>query len=215
MQVTVMLRPEELLQVREDPRRLYETVCKLLPSATAEDILRLGPALGAVIPELKPLPGFDQHSPHHAYDLFTHVAKVVERVPGDLSLRWAALLHDIGKVPTFTRDETGRGHFYGHAAAGAQMADAVLRRLQAPEDLREQVITLIGNHMTKLKPETLPDAVKEMGYETVEALLFLQEADMASKGVGTPPEMAQFPELRKVLQKIGKKAKNNKGLTIK
>ena len=55
--------------------------------------------------------GFDQHSPPQRYDLYTHIAQVVDRVPGDLPLRWAALLHDVGKIPTFTRDETGRGHF--------------------------------------------------------------------------------------------------------
>lgn len=55
--------------------------------------------------------GFDQHSPHHAYDLFTHTAHVTAGVSADLTLRWAALLHDTGKVATFTRDATGRGHF--------------------------------------------------------------------------------------------------------
>ena len=199
-----MIPPEDILCCRENPERLFRTLCKLLPSATAADMLCLGPALGEVIPELKPLLGFDQRSPHHAYDLFTHVSYVVAGVPGDLALRWAALLHDIGKIPTFTRDATGRGHFYGHASAGAEMADAVLRRLNAPEDMRRQVVTLIANHMTKLKPENLRQKVEELGYETVEALLYLQEADMASKGRGTPPEMAQFPLLRARLEELRK-----------
>lgn len=199
-----MLPPEYLLSCRENPEALFGTLCKLLPVVTAEQLLQLGPALGEVIPELKPLLGFDQRSPHHAYDLFTHVSYVVAGVPSDLALRWAALLHDIGKIPTFTRDATGRGHFYGHAPAGAEMADTVLRRLNAPEDLRCRVVTLIGNHMTRLKPETLSGVVEELGYETVEALLCLQEADMASKGRGTPPEMSQFPLLRARLEELRK-----------
>lgn len=183
---------------------VLEELCKLLPLMTAEDLQRYAPVLAAAIPELKPLIGFDQRSPHHAYDLYTHVAYVVAGVPGDLVLRWAALLHDIGKVPTFTRDETGRGHFYGHAKVGADMADKVLRRLQAPEDLRKQAVQLIELHMTKLEPdkEALRQAVETLGRETVEKLLHLQEADMASKGVGIPPELAQFPLLRTLLEEI-------------
>ncbi|MDQ9748909.1 HD domain-containing protein, partial [Acinetobacter baumannii] len=88
--------------------------------------------------------GFDQHNPNHAYDLFTHVAHVVEAVPPELPLRWAALLHDIGKVPTFTLDENGRGHFHGHAAVGAELAEQVLLRLKAPTALRTQVEALIA-----------------------------------------------------------------------
>lgn len=201
-----MMPPEKLLFLRAgDEKQRYETLCKLLPTLTVEDLLALGPVLGEAIPELKPLLGFDQRSPHHAYDLYTHVAHVVAHVPGDLTLRWAALLHDLGKIPTFTQDETGRGHFYGHAPAGAKLADTVLRRLGAPEDLRIPVTILIEKHMTKLKPENLPEAVETLGYDTVEALLYLQEADMASKGVGIPPEMEQFPRLRAVLHEIGEK----------
>lgn len=188
-----------------DTDRLYETLCKLLPMVTVADMLAMGPLLGEAIPEMKPLLGFDQRSPHHAYDLYTHVSHVVAGVPGEQNLRWAALLHDLGKVSTFTRDETGRGHFYGHAPAGAELADRVLRRLNAPADLRMQVTTLIGNHMTKLKPESLPQAVEALGYKNVEALLSLQEADMAGKGVGTPPEMQQFPRLRAALYEMREK----------
>lgn len=188
------------------PEEVFEALSLFLPHATAEELLQYGPALAEAIPELKPLLGFDQRSPHHAYDLFTHVANVVEKVPGILPLRWAALLHDIGKIPTFTQDETGRGHFYGHARCGADMAETVMRRLQAPEALCSRVAVLIRNHMTKLKPESLAQTVKELGYETVDQLLYLQEADMCSKGMGTPPEREQFPVLREILQKIGEKA---------
>ena len=184
--------------------RVFEELCKLLPLVTAEDLLRFAPILGAVIPELAPMIGFDQHSPHHAYDLFTHTAHVTAGVPGELVLRWAGLLHDIGKVPTFTRDETGRGHFYGHAPRGAEMADEVLNRLKAPTALREQVVTLIAHHMTKLPPDkkVLRRWLGRLGWDTMEALLALQEADMGGKGMGRPKEMAQFPQLRGLLEEI-------------
>lgn len=184
--------------------RVFEELCKLLPLVTAEDLCRFGPILAAVIPELRPMIGFDQHSPHHAYDLYTHVAHVVASVPAELPLRWAALLHDVGKIPTFTRDENGRGHFYGHAQAGAEMAGEILRRLKAPTALRQQVVTLIAGHMTRLEPskKTLRRQLGRLGWDTVENLLYLQEADMGSKGTGAPAEMERFSLVRKLLEEI-------------
>ena len=184
--------------------RVFEELCRLLPLVTAEDMLRFAPVLAAVIPELEPLIGFDQRSPHHAYDLYTHVAHVVAGVPGDLTLRWAALLHDIGKVPTFTQDATGRGHFYGHAPKGAEMAEEVLRRLKAPTALRQQAVLLIEKHMTRLQPEKkqLRRWIGRLGWETAEQLLALQKADMGSKGTGNPEDMEVFWEIEKLLEEI-------------
>ena len=61
--------------------RVFEELCKLLPLVTAEDLLRFAPILGVVLPPLKAQFGFRQHSPHHAYDIFTHTAHVVQTVP--------------------------------------------------------------------------------------------------------------------------------------
>ena len=184
--------------------RVFDELCKLLPLADAPLLCRFAPVLAAAIPELGPMIGFDQHSPHHAYDLYTHVAHVVQAVPEDLTLRWAALLHDVGKVPTFTRDASGRGHFYCHAQAGAELADGILHRLKAPTALREQAVTLIACHMTKLEPskKALRRQLGRLGWDTVEKLLALQEADMGSKGTGNPREMEQFSVLRQLLEQI-------------
>ena len=184
--------------------RVFEELCKLIPLVSAADLKRFAPILAAVIPELAPTIDFDQRSPHHAYDLFTHIAHVTAAVPGDLVLRWAALLHDVGKIPTFTTDATGRGHFYGHAPASADMADEILRRLKAPTALREQVVLLIEKHMTRLVPDKklLRRWLGKLGWETLERLLVLQEADMGSKGTGKPEELAQFTEIRKLLEEI-------------
>ncbi len=197
-----MLRQRHLMEnlARE---RIFEELCSLLPLVTAEDLLRFGPILSAVIPELEPMLGFDQRSPHHAYDLFTHVAHVVAGVPQELTLRWAALLHDVGKIPTFTQDATGRGHFYGHAGVSAEMADAILRRLKAPTALRERTVLLISKHMTKIEPEkkTVRRLLSRLGEETVDQLLLLQEADMGSKGTGKE-DLSQFPALRRLIAEI-------------
>ena len=181
--------------------RVFEELCKLLLVAKAEDITRFAPILAAVIPELAPMIGFDQRSPHHAYDLITHTAHVVEGVPPTLPLRWAALLHDTGKVKTFTLDATGRGHFYGHAKDSAAIADDILRRLKAPTALREEVVPLIGRHMTRLQPDRklLRRQVSKYGFPMVEAQLALQQADMGSKGTVEDDGSAVFAEVRQLL----------------
>ncbi len=183
--------------------RVFSELCGLLPHLTAEDLRRFAPILTQVIPELAPLVGFDQRSRHHAYDLYTHTALVVEGVPGELPLRWAALLHDIGKPATFTLDQNGQGHFYGHAPEGAAMADGILRRLKAPNALREQVVLLIEKHMTRLMPDKrlLRRALNRLGADTVETLLALQTADMGSKGTGRE-ESTPFLEIPGLLRQI-------------
>lgn len=184
--------------------RVFEELCRLLPLVKAEDLIRFAPILAAVIPELKPMIGFDQRSPHHAYDLYTHVAGVVAGVPGDLPLRWAALLHDIGKVPTFTVDESGRGHFFDHAGKGAEMADAILRRLKAPNALREQVVLLIEKHMLWLQPEKkqLRRQIGRLGLGTVYQILSLQQADNSNKGTSKSGESEQYVKILDVLEEI-------------
>lgn len=184
--------------------RVFDELCKLLPLVAAEDLLRFAPLLEAVIPELAPMRGFDQHSPHHAYDLLTHTAHVTAAVPPRVPLRFAALLHDAGKIATFTRDETGRGHFYGHAEAGAGLADSVLRRLKAPTALRGHVVALIGLHMTALPPDkkVLRRRLSRLGPDMLHDLLDLQEADMGSKGTGSPEETGEFPRIRMLLREI-------------
>jgi tRNA nucleotidyltransferase (CCA-adding enzyme) len=148
--------------------------------------------------------GFQQHSPHHRYDVFTHTAHVVEATPKELSLRWAALLHDVGKPACFTQDADGRGHFKGHAKVSQEMADAILLRLKAPTALRQEVTELIGQHMTKLEPEKklLRRRLGKLGLARLEALLQLQEADMGSKGTGKEEEMAQFGILRAIIAEL-------------
>ena len=201
MDAMVRLAPRLENLARE---RVFDELCKLLPLVTAEELLRYAPILSAAIPQIAPTVGFLQHSPHHAYDVFTHTAYVVENVPKKLSLRWAALLHDSGKPACFTRDENGRGHFKGHAAVSERIAEEVLLGLKAPTKLREEVCRLIGLHMTPLEADRklLRRRLGKLGQETLEDLLSLQEADMGSKGTGIVDEMEQFPRIRAVLAEV-------------
>ena len=165
--------------------RVFDEMCKILTICKARDLIRFAPILCQAIPELAPMVDFNQRSPHHAYDVFTHTAYVVENTPPDLALRWAALLHDTGKPKTFTKDSSGRGHFYGHADVSAEIAENVLLRLKAPTALREKVVFLIKNHMLSMTPEmpALRRHLSHFGEDYVRSLLTLQRCDCSGKGV--------------------------------
>lgn len=182
--------------------RVFEELTGFLLAADMTSLCRFAPILAQIIPELAPTVGFDQHSPHHAYDLFTHIAHVTQAVSAEPASRWAALLHDIGKVPCFTQDETGRGHFYGHAQVGAKLAQTVLLRLRAPKQLRERAVWLIENHMVRLNPERkmMRRWLSQNGRDAMEQLISLQEADMRGKGTDEHRDCDhQFAGLRALL----------------
>lgn len=184
--------------------RVFAELCKLLPLVSAQDLLDYAPVLTQPIAELKASLNFCQHSPYHRYDVFTHTAHMVAACPQDLTLRWAALLHDVEKPGVFYQDETGRGHFPDHARKGAETANEILLRLKAPTALREEAVLLIRLHMVKLEPDKrlLRRRLGKWGVETVLRLLQLQEADMRSKGYGIPAEISQFPALRTLIEEI-------------
>ncbi len=186
------------------PGEIYAILTEQLPWVTEADLCENLPALLAALPELSCLVGFDQRSPHHAYDAFTHTAKVVAAVPADPVLRWAALLHDCAKPDCFTLDETGRGHMKGHAPAGARKAEAILTRLGAPEAVVAQVSTLIGAHMLRMKPDRdfLKQQLEALGPQTLKNLLALQWADMNSKGTGKGAEQESFRQTLELLEAL-------------
>jgi len=184
--------------------RIFDELCKLIVHVSTDDLIRFAPIITQVIPELAPAVGFDQRTRHHVFDLFTHIAHVTAAVPADLTLRWAALLHDVGKPATFTLDGNGQGHFYGHAKVSAQIANEILHRLKAPTALREQVLLLIEQHMVKPEPDRkfLRRRLSRLGSETLHQLLTLQQADMGGKGTGISSESDEWVQIHTILEEI-------------
>ena len=182
--------------------RVLDELCKLLPLVDARELQIFAPILCQVLPELAPMVGYQQHSRHHIYDLMEHTARAVESVPPQLHLRWAALLHDIGKPDTCVIDEAGEGHYHGHAQKSAQMADAALLRLKAPTALRKQVTDLISRHMSPLEPDKhlLRRRLGKYGIQETWDLLALQKADYFATGTKEAP--GPFPEIAQIIEEI-------------
>lgn len=110
------------------------------------------------IPELTDMLGFDQRSPWHAYDVMEHTVRMCNAVEaftaGQASqrLRWAALLHDVGKPASLELDANGGGHFYGHPILGAIMAERIMKRLGLPGDMVRSACALIRYHDHVVRP---------------------------------------------------------------
>lgn len=179
------MTPHTQLLLSEGDETPYVVLTRFLVDAELDDLIVGAPVLCRFIPALEETVNFNQHSPHHTYDVYTHICHVTAAVPREATLRWAALLHDVGKPACFAQDETGRGHFKGHAQVGAAMAAEILRELDAPEPLTAEVVWLIDHHMELLprNEAELRADVERDGLTRTRQLLILKEADARSKGV--------------------------------
>ena len=148
------------------------------------------------VPALMPMHGLDQRSPYHAYDLLEHTARVcagVEAFAGGAptqSLRWAALLHDVGKPVCASVDERGRGHFRDHQRVGATICRETLLDLALPHEVAGRAAALVRYHDRHLSAspagvrrllrrldQARPGEAPALAYQ----LLDLQRADAVAK----------------------------------
>lgn len=166
------------------PERIYSELKGLLTGQGAGRVLRdCAGVIFEIIPELKRSYGFDQKSPYHIHDIWTHTTMAVDAIAPDAVLRLTMLLHDVGKPACFFTDGTGTGHFYGHADTGAELAEGILRRLRCDNDTRNAVVTLIRHH-DMAPPQTarsMGRLVRKLGADTVRQLIQCWRADNADR----------------------------------
>jgi len=103
-------------------------------------------ALEVLLPEVSALVDFHRSCPVHHKDLWAHTMEVLERTPAVPDLRWAALLHDAGKVSTRAMDGSGGVSFLRHEQVGALLMRGVGARLGMAADRVERVAFVIGHH---------------------------------------------------------------------
>lgn len=136
--------------------------------------------LEVILPELLPTIGFDQRNPHHSKDVFYHTLCVVDNTPSILSVRLAALFHDLGKPHTLSIDEEGVGHFYGHEKVSEDIARKRLNGLNCSNQLIKRVTSLVREHMThhaNYKDKGLKRLIRRVGKDNIFNLIDLQKAD--------------------------------------
>jgi len=172
--------------------RIRVELAKLLCGQGAADILRAYPdVVFVLLPQLRAMHGFDQHNPHHRYDVWEHTLRALPHIPPTETLRLAILLHDSGKPDCFTLDEAGIGHMHGHAERSAEIADEVLSSLRVDNATRERVTLLVRSHSLSVSPDPklLRRRLNQLGEEALRQLLLLQRADQLGKGTISPEEI--------------------------
>ena len=102
-----------------------------------------------ILPELSALVGVPQNPNFHSHDVWNHTLKAVSFGEKSLEVRWALLLHDIGKGQPTVRgfDNEGNPTDYGHEELSAFMAEKILRRFQFSASFVKRAVWLIANHM--------------------------------------------------------------------
>jgi tRNA nucleotidyltransferase (CCA-adding enzyme) len=169
-------------RVREEIERLLEAH---RPSVGLE-LLREAGVLEAWLPELARCRGVAQNR-FHAYDVYYHSLYTCDAAPaGKPVVRWAALLHDIGKPDTRVERE-GEGTFYEHQRVGAELAARLLERLRMSVATRDRIVHLIREHMFDYRPEWTDGALRRwlrrVGPDRVADLFDLRIADALGNGL--------------------------------
>lgn len=185
--------------------RIATELTKLLCGQYARQVLLdYADTLGAVLPELIPMKGFDQRNFHHIYDVLEHTARVVEQVPPEPALRWAALFHDAGKPQCFTVDEAGVGHFYGHAEHSRRIAAAALQRLRFDNATSAAVDELIRYHDSPIEPTqpAVRRALAKLTPEGFRRLLALKRADNLAQSPAYQARQQDYDRLEAMAAEI-------------
>ena len=163
--------------------RIREELTKLIIS-DHPDMLVTAYELGLTkhfLPEFDTMMETPQHNPNHLYNVGMHSIKVMEHVDRDVVLRYAALLHDVGKPACRTTDEKGIDHFYNHNEVGAKQAHDILRRLRFDNDTIYKVETLVYYHDFGIAGNVGIKAFRRfltmLGVENFDSFMAIRDAD--------------------------------------
>ncbi|MBN2159495.1 MAG: HD domain-containing protein [Spirochaetes bacterium] len=188
--------------------RIRDEFIKILESEKPSigiEYLRTTGLLELFLPELAECHDVSQNR-YHIYDVYFHSIYSCDAAPKDrMEIRLAALLHDIGKVPTRQPGTGGDFTFYNHEVIGAKIARKIMKRLKFSNEQIDVVTNLILNHMFHYTDEWTDGAVRrfirKVGLDNIENLFTLRMADRKGNGArkGLP---APIERLKKRIEQV-------------
>ncbi len=156
-------------------------------------------ALSLIVPEVALLVDFHRSAPAAHKDIWDHTLQVVDKCPPDLVVRWAALMHDVGKVWTRSAGKRGKVQFLRHEELGASLMEGVAGRFHLDADLAHRVCYVIGNHAranvyaTNWTDSAVRRLIRDMG-EHLDAVLAFSRSDFTTKRAWRIREVRELGE---------------------
>lgn len=189
--------------------RVFSEFRKLVTGKYAPDVVRRYiDVLGEVFPELYAMKGFDQRNKYHKYDVLEHCIHAMEAVkttPENREyMKTAALFHDIGKPLTYSPDDTGRGHFFGHAAKGAEVTAEIMKRFRVDKAFADRVVLLVKYHdmLFESDERLLKKWMRKFTPEVLFEILAIKFADNLATGNMTEALKVKFSEIEMMMRGI-------------
>ncbi len=219
-QLGFTIEPQTVRAIRENARHLKAIAAQRIRDEFVKLVMADKPASGFVLlkdlglleyvlPELAEGVGVGQNK-HHIYPVFEHSINSLEyaaHAKYDLSVRLAALLHDVGK-PKTKRGDGPNSTFYGHEVVGAKMTKAALARLKFSKAIADNVTHLVRYHLFYYNVDEVTEAgvrrlVRKVGPEHMDDLIKLRTADR--KGSGVPKAMPyKLRHLKFLIEKVSR-----------
>lgn len=187
--------------------RIRSELCKTIVfgHSAADVLLEYSDVVSIIIPEIAPCIGFVQNNRFHKYDVYEHMVRAMEAYTGcDLSVKFALLIHDIGKPLCYTEDENG-GHFYGHSVPSHDIAEQVVDRLKFDNKTKEAILELVLYHDSVIEPtaKTVKRWLNRIGAERLSQLLDVKMADIAAHADNTQTaRINQYLSVREIAKEI-------------
>jgi len=201
----------EIVSEERVTAEIYKILASPQPSVGLDLLQQVG-LMAIVLPEVSVLYGLEQPSEWHHKDIFYHTLQVVDNIAEKTektNLRFAALIHDIGKPKTRRLDKKRGWTFHGHDAVGANMVDKMAKRMKLSNQTRELLkkLTLLHLRPISLAKEDVTDsAVRRLmvtAGEEVDDLMTLCRADITSKNPKLVKKyMANFQRVETFMQDV-------------
>lgn len=186
--------------------KLFSELSRIVMGKYAARVLeQYADILKSLLPEIEPCIGFDQHSVHHDFTVWTHICKSVGYSVPELSVRFAMLFHDLGKPDCCAIDAKGHGHYKGHGERGRLLAERIMRRLEFPHALSEEISWLVYYHDKEIPEERpgLKRLLDSLGAEDLRRLIQCEIADARAKKTDTEtPDVQRLRAASTALKEI-------------